>query len=529
VPKLHLTVTLACALALLAVPAVARAELVVGAADNRPESSPEQGERFYDTMVEVGLKENRLSVTWDALEPARIDRQAALEQAVALATARGIRITFSVYPGRARAITGSRPAGAQFAAFLAQLARTYPQVKDFIVGNEPNKANFWQPQFNPNGTGAACSSYSTLLAASYDALKSVDRQITVIGLAVGARGNDNARARSNQSISPVRCIRDVGRAYRLSRRARPLMDEISIHPYPQNMSDSLETGYRWPNAGVPNLARIKQAVWDAFNGTAQPTFQEPGAPLRTMKFRLNEVGWQVAIPPGSQSAYYGRETVAVTDDGNQAAIYGNLIPYLACDASVRSLLFFNMVDEPDLDRWQSGLLRADWTLRPSYNIVKGAIGARATRCNRRPVVWRHALNVVDAKVKFPDAKRPRRQRETAWTFKARAEEGATFTAALFPAKKQGVLPAAARARITRNLRGARVRGAVLKGRGKIVGGWARIVRLPKKRLKPGYYAFGIRLAAETNPVRTTTLVGGAFKVGEPKAKTRAKKKTSQGA
>jgi hypothetical protein len=527
--KPQFTITLACALAVLAAPAVARAELVVGAADNRPESSPEQAERFYDTMAAVGLKENRLAVTWDAQAPSRIYGQEALEQAVALATARGIRITLSVYPARATGITGSPVAGAQFAAFLAQLARTYPQVKDFIVGNEPNKARFWQPQFNPGGTGAACSSYSTVLAASYDALKAVDQSITVIGLAAGARGTDNARARGNLSISPVRCIRDIGRAYRASRRARPLMDELSLHPYPQNSTDSLETGYRWPNAGVPNLARIKQAVWDAFQRTAQPTFQEPGAPLRTLKFRLNEVGWQTAIPPGSMTAYHGQESVTTTDDGNQAAIYGNLIPYLACDASVRSLLFFNLVDEPDLERWQSGLLRADWTLRPSYNIVKGAIGARSTRCNRRPVVWRHALNVVAAKVKFPDAKRPRRGRETAWTFSASAEEGATYTAALFPAAKQGVLPAATRARVTRALRGGRVRGAALTGRGKIVGGWARIVRLPKKRLKPGYYAFAIRLAAEMNPARTTTLVGAAFKVGEPKAKPARKKKTKPGA
>ena len=526
--KLRFTVTLACALAVLAAPAVARAELVVGAADNRPESSPEQAERFYDTMVEAGLKENRLSVTWDAQQPTRIERQASLDQAVALATARGIQITLSVYPTRATAITGSRPAGAQFAAFLAQLAQAYPQVKDFIVGNEPNKANFWQPQFNPNGTGAACSSYSTLLAASYDALKSVDQQIRVIGLAIGARGNDNVRATSNQSISPVRCIRDVGRAYRLSRRTRPLMDELSLHPYPQNSTDSLETGYRWPNAGVPNLARIKQAVWDAFHGTAQPIFPEPGAPFRTLKFRLYEVGWQVAIPPSSMSAYHGRETVVTTDDGNQAAIYGNLIPYLACDPSVRSLLFFNMVDEPNLDRWQSGLLRADWTRRPSYNIVKTAIAARSTRCAGRPVVWRHAVKVVDAKVRFPDARRLRRKRESVWTFNVRAEEGTTFTAALFPATKQGVLPAAARSRMTRALRGGRVRGAVLTARGKIAGGWERSVSLPKRRLKPGYYAFAIRLAAEMNPVRTTTLFGGAFRVGDPKAKP-APKKTTPGA
>jgi hypothetical protein len=132
-------------------------------------------------------------------------------------------------------------------------------------------------------------------------------------------------------------------------------------------------------------------------------------------------------------------------------------------------------------------------------------------------------------VKFPDAKRPRRERETAWTFNAAAEEGATFTAALFPASKLGKLPATRRAKITRALRGGRVRGAVLTSRGKIVGGWGRVVRFRKQRLKPGYYVFGVRLAAEMNPVRTMTLVGGAFKVGEPKAKPATKKKTKPGA
>ena len=526
---LRFTLTLACALAVLVAPAVARAELVVGAADNRPESSPEQAERFYDTMAAVGLTENRLAVIWNPQQPTQIDRREALDAAVVLAAARGVRLTFSVFQKPANAISANPVNGARYVAFLAQLARTYPTVRDFIVGNEPNKPLGWLPQFDSRKRAVACSSYAGVLAASYDALKAVDQRITVIGLAVGARGNDNPASGTNVSISPVRCIRDVGRAYRASKRKRPLMDEISLHPYPQNAADSLETGYRWPNAGVPNMARIKQAVWDAFNGTAQPVFAEPGAPLRTMKVRLNEVGWQVAIPPGSQAAYYGRENVPLTDDGNQAAIYGNLIPYLACDASVRSLLFFNMVDAPNLDGWQSGLLRADWTLRPSYNIVKSAIVSRSTRCNRRPVVWRHARTVVGVKVKFPDLKRPRRERETAWTFNAAAEESATFSAALFPATKQGVLPATKRAKITRALRGARVRGAVLRSRGKVIGGWGRVVRFRKQRLKPGYYAFAVRLAAEMNPARTVTLVGGAFKVGEPRAKPSSKKKTTPGA
>ena len=187
-----------------------------------------------------------------------------------------------------------------------------------------------------------------MLAASYDAIKNVDRSIAVIGIGLGPRGTDNPRAPGNLSISPVRCIRDIGRAYRKSRRKKPIMDALSYHPYPNASTDTLETGYSWPNAGIPNLDRIKQAVWDAFNGTAQPTFPEagmPGGPLRTLKLRLNEVGWQVAIPPESRDDYFGKESVVTTDEGTQAAVYGNLIPYLACDPSVESVLFFNLVDE----------------------------------------------------------------------------------------------------------------------------------------------------------------------------------------
>jgi hypothetical protein len=90
-----------------------------------------------------------------------------------------------------------------------------------------------------------------VLAASYDALKAVDRSITVLGIGLGPRGTDNPRAPGNLSISPVRCIRDIGRAYRKSRRKKPIMDALSYHPYPNASTDKLETGYSWPERGSP--------------------------------------------------------------------------------------------------------------------------------------------------------------------------------------------------------------------------------------------------------------------------------------
>ncbi|HET7856485.1 MAG TPA: hypothetical protein VFL41_08515 [Gaiellaceae bacterium] len=519
--------TLVCALGALAVAAPAAADVVVGVADSLPKDSPAYAERFFDTMNDVGLTENRISIVWDSQRPARIPDQDALDRAVELAAAHNVRMTFAVYPRTATAITGNPNGTAQFTGFLRELALRYPTVRDFIVGNEPNKALFWQPVFNPNGTGAACGSYQGLLARSYDALKAVDQRITVIGLALGPRGTDNARAPGNLSISPIRCIRDVGKAYRASRRTRPIMDELSFHGHPNSAADPLETGYRWPNAGIPNMSRIKQAIWDAFHGTAQPTFEEaglPNGPARTLKLRMNEVGWEVTIPPSSRGAYYGQEAVVTTDEGTQAAIYGNLVPLLACDPGVKSVLFFNLVDEPNLARWQSGLLRADWTRRASYGFVKSSITAEVARCKTRPVAWRHAFNVVGARVRFPDWRRARSERSTTWSFAAGAEEGTLYTAAIFRVKRAGTVPAGTRGAISRALRSSRVRGSALKLSGKLLTDWDAVITLPFKRLRPGYYAYGIRLAAELNPARKATFVSRAFRVGEP-----AKKKKKRAA
>ena len=311
---------LASALAALVLAPGAAADIRIGVADDHPKS-PDIAGRFYDTMKDVGLSENRVTIVWDSSRPTAIENEAGVANAIDAAAADGVKLTLALYPSKARALVDSG-AQAKFAAWTGLVARAFPQVKDIIVGNEPNKSRFWQPQFLANGRGAACAAYEPVLAASYDAIKNVDRSIAVIGIGLGPRGTDNPRAPGNLSISPVRCIRDIGRAYRKSRRKKPIMDALSYHPYPNASTDKLETGYSWPNAGIPNLDRIKQAVWDAFNGTAQPTFPEagmPGGPLRTLKLRLNEVGWQVAIPPASRDAYFGKESVVTTDEGTQAA------------------------------------------------------------------------------------------------------------------------------------------------------------------------------------------------------------------
>jgi hypothetical protein len=510
--------TLTCALAALVLAPAAGADISVGVADDHPKESPEIATRFYEAMKDVGLTENRITILWDSSHPTVIKDRDAITHAIEDAGVDGVRVTLALYPERARAITERSSAPGDFAAWTALVARAFPGVKDIIIGNEPNKARFWQPQYGANGKAAACAAYETLLAASYDALKGVDRNITVIGVGLGPRGTDNSRAVGNLSISPVRCIRDIGRAYRASKRTRPIMDELSYHPHPALSTDKLETGYPWPNAGIPNLARVKQAVWDAFNGTGQPTVEEAGTPRvrRTLKLRLNEVGWQVAIPPGSRAAYFGKESVVTTDEGTQAAIYGNLIPLLACDPAVKSVLFFNLVDEANLDRWQSGLIRADWTRRPSYAIVKGSIQAGQTRCGRQ-VAWRHAVKPVAVNVGFLGGSRARSERNKAWSFVAGSEEGTLYTAGVFRVRRRGRASPSLRASIRRSLLTSRIRGAALKSRGRLVGGWDKVITFPSKRLAPGFYVYAARVVAEMNSARKASYIGVPFAVGTPKA------------
>jgi hypothetical protein len=57
--------------------------------------------------------------------------------------------------------------------------------------------------------------------------------------------------------------------------------------------------------------------------------------------------------------------------------------------------------------------------------------------------------------------------------------------------------------------------AVFSVRGKILARQGLFIRFKRKRLAAGYYVFAIRLRAEMNPTRTSSLVSRPFVVGKP--------------
>jgi hypothetical protein len=360
----------------------------VGANDDSAKYQDDGGAAMYGEMAGLGLKQSVIGVRFVPSEPLVIQDKALLDRAIAAAQSAGLRVVLAVYPYPPREVEAGLATPSLFASYVGVLASIYPEVKSFVIGNEPNQPAFWRPQFDAAGENASAPAFGPYLAAAYDTLKAVDPAITVIGIGLSPRGNDRPEARNNISTSPVRFLRALGAWYRSSGRTKPLMDGFSFHPYPNEATDPLERGYAWPNAGFVNLDRMKQALWDAFNGTAQPTTVDG------LKLHLDEVGWQVDT--AGKTGYRGLENVPVTDEATQAVIYGRLIREAACDPDVASLSFFGFRDDGLRTGFQAGLARADGTARASAAAVQAAIAAGCAGGAER--VWEPGVEVLGTKV-----------------------------------------------------------------------------------------------------------------------------------
>lgn len=481
-----LTAALGCAVLALALTSAAAADnTIFGVADDTGKYADNPA-TFFDSMRDVGLTENRVTVLWDPANPTSIVETGFLARSLPVAQAKGVSIVFAVYPLRARLLSDPASMSA-FLAFLELVARSYPQVTQFQVGNEPN-VNF----FSPSPCESAPETYVQMLAAAYDRLKAVSGNITVIS-DLSPRGNDNCAASSNPSHSPVAFINRMGKAYKALNRSTPIFDRFGFHPYPNLNSDTLDKGYQWPNAGFVNLDRIKQAIWDAFGGTGQPTIEQG------LKLKLAEVGWQVGVLPQLAALYTGNETGPTTTEEAQAQIYGDIVRRALCDAAIHEVLFFGLIDERDLNRFQAALMRADGSRRPSYDAVKAAIAQAGGRCAGAQTSWSHSTSVAGARGVFNDTK-AKRVIQLYWAHNIYAEEDASYQAVIEKVTKAGAKPKA----------------TALRASGQVNAYFTPLVKYPGKKLAKGYYRYKITLTALMNPARTVTFTSPVFKVGNPR-------------
>lgn len=481
-------VTFLTALALLAALAGGAAAAQIGANDDTGKYAEDGGGTFFEQMSSIGLKQTVMTVRYLPSEPDTIQGRAFLDKAVPEATRQGLKVIFALYPYPPRAVAHTRFEARAFAAYAARLAREYPQVRQFVIGNEPNQPAFWRPQLSFTGKTLSASSFGRYLAAAYDALKAVDETITVVGVGLSPRGNDLPRAKSNVSTSPARFLAALGDWYRRSKRQKPLMDGFSFHPYPRAATQPLMQRYAWPNAGFADLARVKQALWDAFQGTAQPTTMDG------LQLYLDEVGWQVDT--AGREGYSGLENVSVTTEARQAAIYRDLVERASCDPDIAEVNFFGFYDDEVRDLgFQAALHRVDGSARPSARAVARAIRRTDARPCRKLVAWRPARGVIGA-----DLSTPRVQRNGAIRALVGAKEGASGIVCAIAAERG--------ARRDIQTTASLLRRAVSRcWRGFLTPRFRRSVRLEVPAAMQGRVVLAARVTASANLRRGSVLIG----------------------
>jgi hypothetical protein len=346
-----------------------------GVAEDASKYADDGGASIYASLKNAGMTENRWTVTFDG-SPTTIDDQAFLDRSVPAAASAGIDVILSLYPAHAQV-----PDPATFCEWVGNIATRYPTVTRFVIGNEVNATRFWSPQHTPGDPNAGPDTYEKTLAQCYDVLKAINPGIEVIGMGLAPR-SVNAK-----STPPLNFIRAVGAAYRASHRTAPIMDALAVHPYPNPNGNPPpapdKAGYDNPGFyGIPQLARVKQAVYDAFRGTPQPTT------TNGLKLVIDEIGYQ--SNENGNPLYTGTESSPTVSEAQQAAYYARVVRLYACDPSIQAVLFFHLIDEKNLNvtptsgGWQSGLEYPDGTPKPSYNAVRQAIAAG---CTGAPSTW----------------------------------------------------------------------------------------------------------------------------------------------
>ena len=245
-----------------------------------------------------------------------------------------------------------------------------------------------------------------------------------------------------------------------------------------------------------------------FADSPQPTFaQSVLSPEGSLGLVVDEFGWQVAIGPRLAARYTNKENVPTISEAEQAKYYAEMIRTFACDPAVTDAMIFHLVDEADLNRFQSGVLRINRSKRPSYGAVAKAIGT-AGDCRSR-ARWKPAQGVVGAKAIFDTRDQP--AGSTVFGISVTAAEDAIARAGIF--RVRGPDAKLELGEVARSL-------AVSSGE---LTPALKVTKTVKARytpriefrgsLEPGHYVYGVHVRAALNPTRTKTLLSATFTVG----------------
>lgn len=307
--------------------------------------------RELDAIKAAGATWLRIDVDWSDIEPTRGRLNwTNTDRVVDIARSHGLLVLASVVytPSWAQDnsvtanTTHGRPATPElFATFAAQAASHYAQdITSWEIWNEPNLTIFFKPR--PDA-----AFYTRMLQAADRSIHAVQPTATVIGgsLAPATYEPDGT------AIDPITFLQQMYAA-----GAKGSMDAVSIHPYsyPADPSDS------------------STAAWNTFYRLRymRTTMQIYGD--ATKPLWLTEFG----APTATVSTGAGPVTI---DDQRQAAIISDGLRYANQLGNVGPIFIYSIRDERTgaADTLKNfGVLRSDYSPKPSYSVIKGYTSAR---------------------------------------------------------------------------------------------------------------------------------------------------------
>ena len=297
---------------------------------------------------DLGVDALRVTVPWQRGQTSPSKLQQAYLHRVALAVALGQRVVLAVYgtPAEAPLTAGQR---ADYCGFLVHVLKRIPRIDDVVVWNEVNNPVFW-----PKSAGPA--PYEALLARCWDTLHALRASVNVI---------DSTAPHQD----PGAVLAGLGVAYRASGRTRPILDTFGHNVYPESSAEPPSTAH--PDSlsiDQGDYPRLMSVLAGAFGGTGQPL---PGQGRTTIWYL--EDGFQTAVPRTLAHLYRGTEndSRAVAAD-QQAAQLRAALQLAYCQPAVGGFFNFELIDEPRLVGWQSGLMYAGARPKPAYDAFKQA-------------------------------------------------------------------------------------------------------------------------------------------------------------
>jgi Cellulase (glycosyl hydrolase family 5) len=282
-----------------------------------------------DRLQSLGVDLVRINVSWSDVERSEGHfRWNSYDSIVKGLHKRGIDVVLTLVstPGWANGGQGTNWAptnGTAFAGFATAAAHRYPYVTHWLIWNEPNQRRWLRP------TSPAVY-VKRLLNPAYKAIHAALPHALVGGGVTAPRA-------ATGGVSPLAWIRGMGAAH-------AKLDAYAHNPYPLSPAETPFTG-GCTHCSTLTMATLPQLVADVGHAFG-----------KGKRIWLTEYGYQTDPPDNFLGVSLEKQALYVSE----AALRAYLEP------RVDMLINYLVQDEPDLARWQSGILTAAGDEKPSY-------------------------------------------------------------------------------------------------------------------------------------------------------------------